>query len=285
MFGRSLRFLHRLWLAGPALASAAMAVGCLAGGGRPPVDPKDLEPRSAFLRLHLEPLPGPNGEGEAPPLDLSLNRLRHRIAMAGMAHYTLELRSGAEVVLGAGATSVHEAERLRWLTTAAGVVELRVEANPKQVQESAYPSRAPPGFSWHAQRTLYGGPRADGERVLLADAPALAGGRVARAVVLPRDGAHDLVLFLEGNAAAALERASVEFRGRRLGILCDGKLLAAPYLTGRIADGRARLSADFTKEEASDLAALWNGGELRAHVTVEEFRVEKPTPPSAAALR
>lgn len=269
-----------LGLALPAVALTALAMGCFGSVGRPPLDPKELEPRTALLRLHLES-PSPSADSPAAPIEPYVQRLRHRLALAGMAHYTLQIRNGSEVVLQALSTNAYEAARVLWLATASGRLELRVEANPKQIDESAYPSRAPPGHGWHVQRTVYGQERPDGDRVLLADEPAWADGRVTKAVSA-RGADHDLILYLDEDAAAALARVTRAGRGRRLGMFLDGNLIAAPLMTTPITDGRARLSADFRKEEASDLAIVLQDGRLPAPVRVDEVKVESPDPAHAA---
>jgi len=65
--------------------------------------------------------------------------------------------------------------------------------------------------------------------------------------------------------------------GRRLAIVLDGKVQSAPVIQERIAGGQARITGNFTLDEARDLAIVLRAGALPAPVTIAEERTVGPS--------
>ncbi len=65
--------------------------------------------------------------------------------------------------------------------------------------------------------------------------------------------------------------------GRRLAIVLDGKVQSAPVIQERIAGGQARITGNFTLDEARDLAIVLRAGALPAPVKIAEERTVGPS--------
>nr|HID58587.1 protein translocase subunit SecD [Desulfobacterales bacterium] len=64
---------------------------------------------------------------------------------------------------------------------------------------------------------------------------------------------------------------------RRLAIVLDGRVYSAPVIQEKIAGGRARITGNFTYEEAHDLAIVLRAGALPAPVSILEERTVGPS--------
>ncbi len=65
--------------------------------------------------------------------------------------------------------------------------------------------------------------------------------------------------------------------GKRLAIILDGKVQSAPVIQEPITGGEARITGDFTMEEARDLAVVLRSGALPAPVRILEERTVGPS--------
>jgi preprotein translocase subunit SecD len=64
---------------------------------------------------------------------------------------------------------------------------------------------------------------------------------------------------------------------KRLAIVLDGRIYSAPVIQEKISGGRARITGNFTMEEARDLAIVLRAGALPAPVTILEERTVGPS--------
>ena len=71
-----------------------------------------------------------------------------------------------------------------------------------------------------------------------------------------------LEIQLEFNSEGAKQfgKITTDNVGKRLGIVLDGQLYAAPYLNEPILGGRAQITGNFTEEEAKEIAAGLTAG-------------------------
>ncbi len=77
--------------------------------------------------------------------------------------------------------------------------------------------------------------------------------------------------------ARIFERITAENINKRLAIVLDNKVYSAPVIQTRIAGGKARITGQFTIEEAKDLAIALRAGSLPADVEYLEERTVGPT--------
>ncbi|MBU0984065.1 MAG: hypothetical protein KKA42_09360 [candidate division Zixibacteria bacterium] len=75
------------------------------------------------------------------------------------------------------------------------------------------------------------------------------------AATVPGDGDHPFVeLTFSDDAAVRLAQFTEENIGRRVAMIIDGELLAAPIIQAPITAGKAVITGDFTREEAERIA-------------------------------
>ncbi len=77
--------------------------------------------------------------------------------------------------------------------------------------------------------------------------------------------------------ARIFERVTEENVKKRLAIVLDNKVYSAPVIQEKIPGGRARITGNFTSQEASDLAIVLRAGALPAPVQVIEERSVGPS--------
>ncbi|MFK5954166.1 MAG: protein translocase subunit SecD [Desulfobacterium sp.] len=77
--------------------------------------------------------------------------------------------------------------------------------------------------------------------------------------------------------ARIFERITGENIKKRLAIVLDKTVYSAPVIQDRIAGGKARITGNFTTEEARDLAIILRAGALPAPVKIIEERTVGPT--------
>ncbi len=77
--------------------------------------------------------------------------------------------------------------------------------------------------------------------------------------------------------ARIFERITGENIKKRLAIVLDKTVYSAPVIQDRIAGGKARITGNFTTEEARDLAIVLRAGALPAPVNIIEERTVGPT--------
>ena len=77
--------------------------------------------------------------------------------------------------------------------------------------------------------------------------------------------------------ARIFERITAENVKKRLAIVLDNKVYSAPVIQEKIAGGSARITGNFTTEEARDLAIVLRAGALPAPVNIIEERTVGPS--------
>ncbi|MBF0228106.1 MAG: protein translocase subunit SecD [Desulfamplus sp.] len=77
--------------------------------------------------------------------------------------------------------------------------------------------------------------------------------------------------------ARIFERVTGENIKKRLAIVLDKNVYSAPVIQDKIAGGKARITGNFTMEEAADLAIVLRAGALPAPVKIIEERTVGPT--------
>lgn len=120
------------------------------------------------------------------------------------------------------------------------VFELRVESPPNAPNAKAWILR---GQSDRGETVLLGS-------TVLLDAAAIASADVEQSP----DGSTQIRLVLTSNGAQKLREITMRYAGRRLGIVADGQLWAAPFITGVVDNGILVVSVRIARAEAEALA-------------------------------
>ncbi|UCF90909.1 MAG: protein translocase subunit SecD [Desulfobacterales bacterium] len=84
-------------------------------------------------------------------------------------------------------------------------------------------------------------------------------------------------LDFDQKGARIFERITAENVKKRLAIVLDDKVASAPVIQEKIAGGQARITGNFTMEEARDLAIVLRAGALPAPVEIMEERTVGPS--------
>uniref|UniRef100_A0A7C3UYE4 Multifunctional fusion protein n=1 Tax=Desulfobacca acetoxidans TaxID=60893 RepID=A0A7C3UYE4_9BACT len=105
----------------------------------------------------------------------------------------------------------------------------------------------------------------------------MTGDRVENATVRPEAGEIAVVVQFNTEGAREFERITRENVKKRLAIILDGIVRSAPVIQERIGGGTARITGNFTPEEAADLATVLRVGALPASVKVVQDITVGPT--------
>ncbi len=84
-------------------------------------------------------------------------------------------------------------------------------------------------------------------------------------------------ITFDKKGARLFERITEENVKKRLAIVLDGNIYSAPVIQEKIAGGEARITGNFTTEEARDLAIVLRAGALPAPVQILEERTVGPS--------
>jgi len=99
----------------------------------------------------------------------------------------------------------------------------------------------------------------------------------ARAVPDQSSGQYYVLMRLDSRGKKIFERVTREGVGKAMAIVLDDTIFSAPVIQEPIPGGEARITGNFTPEEARDLAIVLREGALPAPVTVVENRAVGPS--------
>lgn len=99
----------------------------------------------------------------------------------------------------------------------------------------------------------------------------------ARVDIDSRDGTPHVSIKFDNKGARIFARVTEENVKKRLAIVLDNRVYSAPVIQERIPGGEARITGNFTDEEARDLAIVLRAGALPAPVTILEERSVGPS--------
>lgn len=113
----------------------------------------------------------------------------------------------------------------------------------------------------------------DGETLLIENTPIVTGADVASASQGYDEGNRPQINFrLNGAGAQRFGRASAANIGERFAIVLDDRIISAPVIQSAIMGGSGRITGNFSLEEAQDLSAIIEAGELPAKLEFIEER-------------
>lgn len=99
----------------------------------------------------------------------------------------------------------------------------------------------------------------------------------ARVQIDSQFGEPYVSLDFDKKGARLFERITEANVKKRLAIVLDGRIYSAPVIQEKIGGGRARITGNFTTEEARDLAIVLRAGALPAPVKILEERTVGPS--------
>ena len=216
------------------------------------------------MQFNLEDLEGRGPEGE--DLDAEKTRdsiieiLRSRIDSKGLAEVELRPFSENSIMIRVPAVNDEEVAAIRNLLLRQAKLEFRGVLQPGAPNgERIEAPNEPGGFIW------------------LGDVE-MGGENIERAFpTQDQNGAWEISKVFNSQGAKEFANVSGNYVGRRLAIVLDDVCYSAPNINERIAGGSARISGDFSKEDAQELAIVLQSGSMPVEL---QFAGESRTDPT-----
>ncbi|MEO0467369.1 MAG: protein translocase subunit SecD [Pseudomonadota bacterium] len=142
---------------------------------------------------------------------------------------------------------------------------------PSDIQQAISLGRAPVGWRLLSDAET-------GEQLLVNNTPVVTGQDVASASqgFDPDDNTPAVDFRLNGTGQRLFSKTTQENVGRRFAIVLDERIMSAPVIREPIYGGQVQISGNFSMEEATDLAAIIEAGELPAPLNFMEERTVGP---------
>lgn len=215
------------------------------------------------LRVDTSGLPEKAREGAA---ERALEIIRNRIDQFGVKEPLIH-RQGKEGIV-VELPGVTDRERALALIGKTALLEFKLVSEDENLIEKAKEGVIPDGYELHQDE--------NGESILVEQKASLTGSALSDARVdFGSYGEAEVHFTLNREGGRRFSRLTGENIGRRLAIILDGRLQAAPVIQSRISD-EGRITGRYTREQASDLAIILRAGALPAPIRVEEERTVGP---------
>lgn len=173
-----------------------------------------------------------------------------------------------------GVTDVAQAKRIIRSTARLEIKLVEGEAPDEQTLLSSHGGKVPddmevvPGAGASGTKTMY----------LLRKVAAITGTDLANAKMTQDELGLPAVGFTLKNAGVTkFSKVTGENVGRQLAIVLDGVVQSAPRIESRISQAEARITGQFTAQEAQELALVLRSGALPASLTYQQQEEVGPT--------
>ncbi len=198
---------------------------------------------------------------------VALEIIRNRIDQFGVREPLIQ-RQGTDHIL-VQLPGITDRERALKLIGQTALLEFKLVADSQRLLERALDGTVPEGHTLAYDET--------GDPLLLEEADRLTGGILADAWVEPGDlGLPEVSFRMTRDGARTFGRLTGSNLNRRLAIVLDGIVQSAPVIQSRITDA-GRITGQFTRAEAHDLAIVLRAGALPAPIAIEEERTVGPS--------
>lgn len=217
------------------------------------------------LVLHVDTsgLPEKAKEGAT---ERALEIIRNRVDQFGVKEPLIH-RQGKEGIV-VELPGVTDRERALALLGKTALLEFKLVSDDDELISKAKQDNIPEGYELHTDEA--------GESILVEQKASLTGSALSDARVdFGSYGEPEVHFTLNREGARKFSKLTGENIGRRLAIILDARLQAAPVIQSRIQDA-GRITGRYTREQASDLAIVLRAGALPAPIQVEEERTVGP---------
>ncbi|MGD9180409.1 MAG: protein translocase subunit SecD [Desulfobacterales bacterium] len=209
-------------------------------------------------------------------VDQALETIRNRIDQFGVAEP--DIRRQGEKRMLIQLPGIKDTERAKGLIGRTALLEFKLVDDTRDVN-AAVQGNVPPG-----REVLY---RVDEDAesgktskvpLLLKKRTLLTGANLTNARVdFDQFNIPFVSINFDKKGARVFERITGENVNKRLAIVLDDTVASAPVIQERIAGGQARITGNFTLEQAKDLAIVLRAGALPAPVNILEERTVGPS--------
>ena len=194
--------------------------------------------------------------------------IRRRVDPDGVAEVSITPQGESRIILEAPGEA--DPRRIKELLGRAGRLTFNMaDITASAINVAQETGRARPG--WELVDT------AEGSAVLIRKIPELTGSDITSANRGFDQANRPAVNFrLNGAAASKFYNLTARNRGEHFAIVLDGVSMSSPRINEPIPGGNVQITGNFTPEEADDLAAIIEAGELPAKLNFIEERTVGP---------
>ncbi|KDA02986.1 protein translocase subunit SecD [Hyphomonas oceanitis] len=194
--------------------------------------------------------------------------VRRRVDPEGVSEISITPQGNNRIILEAPGEP--DATRLKNLLSRDGKMTFNLAEN-----SASEIARAQAGLPRTGYRLLDG---AQTGPMLVRNIPEVTGADIANAAVGRDDANNPQINFrLNGNGARKFYDTTRLNTGKLFAIVLDDTIMSAPRINEPIPGGQVRITGQFTEEEASDLAAIIEAGEMPAKVQFLDQRTVSAT--------
>ena len=208
----------------------------------------------------------------------ALEIIRNRVDQFGVREPEIMPQEGGRILVQL--PGVKDPERAKALIGKTAQLEFRLVDDSVDPRTIKSPADLPPGtqlmYLYHRDRTTG---RLTKEPIVVSSRVAMTGAGItdARVRIDSRYNEPYVVVSFDRRAARQFAELTTRNVKKRLAIILDGKVQSAPVIQEPITGGEARITGDFTMEEARDLAVILRSGALPAPVRILEERTVGPS--------
>ncbi len=198
---------------------------------------------------------------------IALEIIRNRIDQFGVREPLVQ-REGTDRIM-VQLPGITDRERAINLVGKTALLEFKLVSDSQRLLQQAIDGKVPSGYTLAEDEK--------GSPLLLENEGAMTGSILSDAWVEAGEmGLPEVSFRLNKEGARMFGRMTGTNINRRLAIVLDGKVQSAPVIQSRITDS-GRITGQFTREQAHDLAIVLRAGALPAPIVLEEERTVGPT--------
>ncbi|MEM6412140.1 MAG: protein translocase subunit SecD [Pseudomonadota bacterium] len=197
--------------------------------------------------------------------------VRRRIDPDGVSEISVQPQGNNRIVLESPGEA--DPQRIKTILGQAGRMTFNLVSISETDIQTAIGGRVRPGYTL-LNDTETGFP------LLINNTPIVTGSDIATAAQeFDTQGTNSVIVTFRLNAAGAKRfgDATAQNVGRQFAIVLDERVMSAPRIQQPILGGNVQITGDFTIEEAQDLAAIIEAGELPAKIQFINERTISPT--------
>lgn len=205
-------------------------------------------------------------------VDQALETIRNRIDAFGVAEP--DIRKHGEKGIIIQLPGIQDAQRAKDLIGKTALLEFKL------VEDSGSIDSPPPGTQvlYQNEKDAESG-KSTPKPFLIKKQALLSGDTItdARVQIDSQDyNKPHVTITFDKKGSRIFERITGENVQKRLAIILDNKVYSAPVIQDKISGGTARITGNFTLDEAKDLAVVLRAGALPAPVVIQEERLVGP---------
>jgi preprotein translocase subunit SecD len=209
-------------------------------------------------------------------VDQALEKIRNRIDAFGVSEPSISKQGTNRIVIQL--PGLEDPQRAIELIGKTAQLEFKLVHSRSATPEATAPSGTQRLFI--KEKDPKTGQLVQGQAYFVDRRPLLTGDMLADARALPDQlnfGQYYVLMRLNNRGKLIFARLTQEHVGRALAIVLDDTIFSAPVIQEPIVGGEARITGNFTPEEARDLAIVLREGALPAPVTIVENRSVGPS--------